>query len=40
MTAFPSLGIVVVNLMDTELKGGPELNSAGWDRLLEEILQA
>jgi CubicO group peptidase (beta-lactamase class C family) len=40
MTAFPSLDTVVVNLMDTELEDGPRLNSAGWDRLLETILQA
>jgi CubicO group peptidase (beta-lactamase class C family) len=40
MTVLPSLDTVVVNLMDTELKGGPSLNSKGWDRLLEQILQA
>jgi CubicO group peptidase (beta-lactamase class C family) len=40
MTVLPSLDTVVVNLMDTDLKGGPVLNSKGWDRLLETILQA
>jgi hypothetical protein len=40
MTAFPSLDTVVVNFMDTDIKGGPALNRSGWDRLLESILQA